>query len=321
MDNHYFHEGEREMQHRTGEEAMANMNGAILSPNIMPGAIRFLAQQPMIVLGSRDRNGDLWASPLFGEPGFVIAPNSQSVEMNLDKSLSVPGDPLWENIADDPNVGMIALELTTRKRIRINGRLYRAGNRARLAVELAYPNCPKYIQRRRFTGIIETSGPESATTGTTLTAEHLQMIQTADTFFVASAHPERGVDCSHRGGKPGFVQVLGGQELRIPDYAGNSMFNTLGNFITYPRAGIVFLDFDGGQVLSVTGDVSLDFDVPGTEEITGGTERFWHLRIRQWRHAVMAIRPTWEYIDASRFNPEIACPWDVACTSIAGEAL
>ena len=59
----------------------------------------------------------------------------------------------------------------------------------------------------------------------------------ADTFFVASAHAERGVDASHRGGLPGFVRVLGDRTLEIPDYPGNSMFNTLGNPAADPRAG------------------------------------------------------------------------------------
>jgi predicted pyridoxine 5'-phosphate oxidase superfamily flavin-nucleotide-binding protein len=321
MDTRYhFHEGERGVQRRVGEVAQATSNSAMISPAIAGGAIRFLSQQPMVVFGTRDRDGDMWASPLFGEPGFVTAPTDQLVLLDLTKSLPVPGDPLWENAATDPAVGMIALELASRRRLRINGQLHRAEDLARLSVEWAYPNCPKYIQRRRFTGIQRGSGPESAVTGVVLTAEQQQLIHGADTLFVASAHPERGVDCSHRGGNPGFVQVLGGQELLIPDYVGNSMFNTLGNFLSYPRAGIVFLDFDGGQALSVTGDVSLDFDMPGTEEVTGGTQRFWRLRVRKWRHAVMPTHLTWEYVDPSPYNPEVACPWDITGASAAGTA-
>jgi hypothetical protein len=75
----------------------------------------------------------------------------------------------------------------------------------------------------------------------------------ADTFFVASAHPEQGVDASHRGGLPGFVQVLDQHRLRIPNFLGNSMFNTLGNFVSYLDAGLVFLDFDRSQVLQLSG--------------------------------------------------------------------
>ena len=57
-----------------------------------------------------------------------------------------------------------------------------------------------------------------------------------DVLFIATAHATRGADASHRGGNPGFIEVLDGKTVRIPDYAGNSMFNTLGNLVVNPAA-------------------------------------------------------------------------------------
>ena len=75
----------------------------------------------------------------------------------------------------------------------------------------------------------------------------------AYTFFIASAHPEaassrdpaRGVDVSHRGGPPGFVRAEG-HRLLVPDYVGNTFFNTLGNLQLQPRCGLLFIDYQRG---------------------------------------------------------------------------
>ncbi len=99
----------------------------------------------------------------------------------------------------------------------------------------------------------------------------------ADTFFIASFHPEGGADASHRGGRPGFVRVLGPDRLAFDDYPGNGMFNTLGNLLAYTRAGLLFLDFEKGDVLQLTGqarvepDFSVAFHVDEVRDTPGQT--------------------------------------------------
>lgn len=306
-----FHEGEIQIQRRVGDEATAARNGGMISRTISAGALPFLAKQPMVVFGSRDGSGSLWASPLFGEPGFVQATSDRRVEIALADAVAMPNDPLWDNITSDSSVGMLAIELSTRRRLRINGQLRRIENTATMDVEWAYPNCPKYIQRRTFAGTSQAEAAHAqqpATSGQELTESGCHLIRAADTFFVASGHPRHGVDCSHRGGAPGFVQVLDRRQLRIPDYVGNSMYNTLGNFAVHPRAGIAFIDFNGGSVLSLTGNVTLEWDASGSEELTTGTCRFWRFNVEAWRHAGLTLRPRWEYVDASPFNPAVLVP-------------
>jgi uncharacterized protein len=65
---------------------------------------------------------------------------------------------------------------------------------------------------------------------------------------------------SHRGGKPGFVRVTqadGRTVLTSPDFFGNFHFATLGNLTLEPRAGILFVDFASGDLLSLTGDADV----------------------------------------------------------------
>ena len=83
-----------------------------------------------------------------------------------------------------------------------------------------------------------------------------------------------GVDVSHRGGRPGFVK-LDGETLTIPDFPGNNAFNTLGNFLINPKAGLVFPDFETGDLLMVTGKVELLDEEHEDVLAFKGAERAW----------------------------------------------
>ena len=134
----------------------------------------------------------------------------------------------------------------------------------------------------------------------------LAMIKKADTLFVASAHPERGVDASHRGGNPGFVRIIDDLTLRIPDYLGNSMFNTLGNLAVNPRAGLVFVDFEQGTTLQVIGRGEVLWDQEDPQDETGGTKRFWELHIDSWLQIEKAHELEWSFLDYSPYNPQLS---------------
>ena len=71
-----------------------------------------------------------------------------------------------------------------------------------------------------------------------------EFIETAPFFFLATATPE-SVDCSFKGGEPGFVQVVGENVLAWPDYDGNRMYRSLGNVAQNARVGLLFIRFDG----------------------------------------------------------------------------
>ena len=91
-------------------------------------------------------------------------------------------------------------------------------------------------------------------------------ITAADTFFIASVFSEdstdrsHGVDVSHRGGKPGFVQVVDDRTLIFPDFSGNFHFNTLGNIALNPKAGLMFPDFETGDMIYLTGAAETIWD-------------------------------------------------------------
>jgi predicted pyridoxine 5'-phosphate oxidase superfamily flavin-nucleotide-binding protein len=184
-----FHDGEQLIQQRFGEVEIAQRNGQIIADKIIPSALKFIEQQPMVVLGSVDVSQNVWASVLFGSPGFMTAVDQSTVEFDLNQAVCNSLDPFWTNIEHNPQIGMLVIELATRRRLRINGEVTRLSEtRLRLNVWESYPNCPKYIQRRHITRNQKSTSPlKEARTGLTLSAEQSAFIASADTFFVASA--------------------------------------------------------------------------------------------------------------------------------------
>ena len=253
-----YHEGELQVQERVGVLEEGAQNSRVIQDSIIKGALRFIGQLPMAVFGSLDQEHNVWASVFIGKPGFMQAEDKRTVNFNLTGIMHNADDPFWVNIQENQKVGMLAIELASRRRLRINGKISRiSDNHLRLHVEESYPNCPKYIQRRYLTSShneIDVALPVSEH-GKVLGDPQREIITKADTFFVASVHPERGVDASHRGGNPGFVTIVNDRTLRIPDYQGNSMFNTLGNFTANPRAGLIFPDLEIGRTLQVIGQI------------------------------------------------------------------
>jgi len=305
--NVLFHAGELAVQQRAGESQIARMNGGALSDRIPGGAVPFLAQQPMAVAASIAADGAVWASVLLGEPGFISAADARTVNIDIAMPLTAVDDPLWANLEYDNTVGLLVIELGSRRRLRINGRTSLEGaTQLTVDVVVAYPNCPKYIQRRHWSR--QAASPQRTVSGngrqgSTLDDRQRDWITAADTLFVASAHPERGADASHRGGRPGFVRIVDGGRLRIPDYSGNSMFNTLGNFESYPHAGLAFLDFERGRLLQLTGRPVIRWDLDDPQQHTGGTGRFWDFEVEGWRESDLPFQLQWEFIDFSAFNP------------------
>ena len=72
------------------------------------------------------------------------------------------------------------------------------------------------------------------------------LIEGAGFFFLATAS-EDSVDCSFKGGAPGFVKITGPATVEFPDYDGNRMYRSLGNIKRSARVGLLFLDFAGGK--------------------------------------------------------------------------
>jgi predicted pyridoxine 5'-phosphate oxidase superfamily flavin-nucleotide-binding protein len=300
-----FHEGELAVQRATGERATGAANGRIIADRLVPAAVGFVARQSLAAVASVDADGRPWCSPLLGPPGSFTVPDLGRVA--LDRAAGRPDDPLWSNVAGDPRAGVIFLEAESRKRFRVNGRVADPdGDPIVVEVAEVFGNCPRYITRRRLS--IEPARGNGtavgAATGVHLGDDERRIIAAADTVFVASANPAGLPDASHRGGRPGFVDVRA-DRLWIPDYPGNSMFNTLGNLRLNPAAGLLFIDFGASESLQLTGATVLDLAVADADTAgrTGGTGRGWTFTPSAWRRAPLPRRVHADLAELSRHTP------------------
>jgi predicted pyridoxine 5'-phosphate oxidase superfamily flavin-nucleotide-binding protein len=300
-----FHEGEIQIQREAGEEKIGTMNGAIISKRIMSGALPFLRQQAFVVIGSRSNDQSLWCSVVFGFPGFLSSDDGYSLTIDRTGLGIQVNDPLWENIDLDAAVGLLVIDLRSRRRLRVNGTISRlTPEEIVLSVAEAYPNCPKYITRRDLrVSQARHVLPLAASTGVQLGEDQMALFNRADMLFLATAHPTAGLDASHRGGPAGFVEVAGPHTLRIPDYPGNGMFNSLGNLAVDPRIGLAVIDLERRRSLQVTGTAAIEFGVQDPTNRSGGTNRFIKVNIDRWIELPLLVGLKAEFLDYSPFNP------------------
>ncbi|PNW84703.1 hypothetical protein CHLRE_03g155350v5 [Chlamydomonas reinhardtii] len=299
----------------------------------------FYEQQSLFYVGGRDATGQPWASVLVGRPGFVSAPDSSNLILQSYRRL--PEDPLL--LAPGAHLGGLGIDLVTRRRNRVNGTVLAepaasvsaappapaAAPVVRVAVDLSFGNCPKYIQVRDVrlrqdqlpplpsaapspaAAQHTASAPTAATAGVVvrgrgkeLGAAQLALIAAADTFFIATSYSGGGnrggarelqnavgCDISHRGGPPGFLRLerdpRGGPNpvLRWADYAGNNMFQTLGNLATDARAGLLIVDWATGDTLQLAGTAETDFQ----DRSLPGAQRSVRFTVTHFIHAAGAL--------------------------------
>ena len=282
-----FHHGEQVLQEQAGVRDRMEKFGRRVIRNHMPLQHRdFYQQQPFVVAAHVDNQGWPWASMLFGEkPGFIQSPDDKTLDISpvLD-----PLNPFKDAIERNQAIGLLGLELSSRRRNRLATRVKSASKaHFTLAVDQSFGNCPQYIQTREIEYIKDSERlPLSVHNLNRLDRDAKGLIHRSDTFFVASFYDSgeqsatNGADASHRGGKPGFVHIDEDGTLTIPDYAGNNHFNTLGNLLKNPKAGLLFVDFEHGHCLSLTGRTEILQDSPLIKHFNGA-QRLWTFKLEK----------------------------------------
>lgn len=293
-----YHWGSLAVQDRLGVREAAAHVGRSVAPRIKEVAADFLAQQPHLVVGAADGRGRLWASLLTGAPGFVraTAPDRIAVVGGVPE-----GDPLAGALATGgTRVGTISLDPRTRRRMRLNGTLAVTPGGFAVVAEQVFANCPKYLQKRQPVQLVA-EGAGVVRRGYALTPDQERAVRAADTFFVTTTAEADGADASHRGGLPGFVEVLSPTELAWPDYPGNAMFLTLGNLLTDARAGLLFPDWESGALLQLSGRAQTDFSAGGPD----GARRV-RFRVEAVVESVHPGRLLWSTPEYSPANPPLS---------------
>jgi uncharacterized protein len=281
-----FHPGELAIQARIGAQDRMDKQGRRVIREYLPEQHRqFFAQLPYLIVGTVDASGNLWASILVGEPGFISSPSDRTLQIAAKPLF---GDPLATTLKEGIDIGFLGIELHTRRRNRMNGIVAAIdANGFEVEVKQSFGNCPQYIQARKFElHEFDLQSPKSIHAIAVFGKSERQLIATADTFFIATAYQAEsagsaaGVDVSHRGGKPGFVRIDNDYTLTIPDFSGNNHFNTVGNLELNPHTGLLFVDFDRGNLLYLTGTTEVIWQGDEISKYTGA-ERLLRFRLER----------------------------------------
>ncbi|ESZ90947.1 hypothetical protein SBOR_8665 [Sclerotinia borealis F-4128] len=268
-----WHAGEEEMQKRLRVPQGENPT----SPYLSPYAANLLTRSPLLALGTLDSSGRPWTTLWGGEAGFAW-PVAQSV-IAVKATVDLEYDPVSEFLLgkssngqikreDSPGrmVGGLAIDLESRKRVKLYGRMAAgtlketAGNGVAEAslvvkIEQSLGNCPKYLNKKHI--IPRVPKPTLVSASIPLPKKAADLITRSDLFFISSSNHDSDMDTNHRGGPPGFVRILSndanGLIIVYPEYSGNRLYQTLGNLTTTPQAGLVFPDFNTGDVVYLTG--------------------------------------------------------------------
>ena len=320
-----FHQGEQEVQTRLGVRDRIESFAQRVVRDHMPDQHReFYGELPYLLVGTVDRTGWPWASMIVGAPGFLSADDPKRLRINAQPLV---GDPLNQTLRADAEIGILGIQLQTRRRNRMNGRVA-AISTAGIAVEVdqAFGNCPQYIQARSAELIPaeDRSAIPEVFHADRLDPRAREIISTADTLFIATAYagdeaadrdPTSGADVSHRGGSPGFVRVDDDGSFVFPDFSGNNHFNTVGNLVQNPKAGLLFIDFATGEMLYLTGTTEIQWD--GEEvDAFAGAERLIRVRPQQ---VVRVERGLPLKFDLDNYSPTLASTgnWQQAAEIIA----
>lgn len=276
-----FHRGEQRIQTRLGvRERVEKVGRRAIRRELTCRDRDLFARLPIVFIGSVDGSDRPWASVLGGRPGFARSNHARSLTLD---TTPIYGDPLHDCLQPGRQIGVLGIEYATRRRVRVNGTVAsESGAAIDVAIEQAFGNCRKYIQVREYLLLpsIDAIGVPNVVQSLNRFDDRARaIVADADNFYIATCsslernEPPDGADVSHRGGKPGFVKIVDERTLLFPDFSGNSYFNTLGNLLSNPRAGLAFIDFHSGDIASFTGYAQIIWDMNADYEFAGA-ERF-----------------------------------------------
>lgn len=242
------HEGEQAVQRRAGGYRPGR-GSPMFGSHLRAEFAEMIREQPLAILAAADHDAHLWATVLTSAHPLVGPGNSDTLLLD---ALPVHGDPLRNAFDTEQPCATLFLDLSALRRVRVNGRARRLGDRLELRSEQAFRNCSKYIHRRELLEPVPARPPRTLRS-TGLSARQQNWIAAADTFFVASNSAQHGADVNHRGGPRGFVRVVGPHALEWPDYRGNGFYMTFGNLELDQSCGLCFLDWENGHSLHLSG--------------------------------------------------------------------
>ena len=304
-----FHQGELLIQAESGvDQRIHKMGNKLIRDHIIDQHKEFFEHLSYVFIALHDEYGRPWVSVVQGDSGFIDSPDQKTLNISGEV---IAKEALCLQTHNDMPIGIVGLDLSNRRRNRLNGNL-NAGSRddfLSISVAHSFGNCPKYIQVRDFISSFR-QGISEQQQGVQQHfcefSEHdINLITQADTLFIASSEKPGGdLDVNHRGGKPNFVHVENNKQFWFNDYPGNNYFQTFGNIHIHSNIGLMFIDFDSGDLLLMSGKAHLEKAQNVDDQQDGNSQfiaRRCYFALDRGLRVKQAIKGTWSSAELSPF--------------------
>jgi hypothetical protein len=91
-----------------------------------------------------------------------------------------------------------------------------------------------------------------------LTPRETDFIVQRDTFYLATVSETGWPYVQHRGGPPGFLKVLGPNQLAYADFRGNTQLISVGNVSKNDRCSLILIDYPNRRRLKILGHMRVE---------------------------------------------------------------
>ncbi len=125
-----------------------------------------------------------------------------------------------------------------------------------------------------------------------LTAREVEFIELRDTFYIASVSDSGWPYVQHRGGPPGFLRVLGPNQLAYADFRGNRQLISVGNVSANDRCSLILMDYPNRLRLKLLGHIRFE------DARNAAPELIEHVELPDYRARIERIA----YIDIVAFD-------------------
>lgn len=219
----------------------------------------FLRHAPFAMLGFQREDGTQASLPAGGDPGVLVAIDADHLALPLSSDVAkVAG------ASDGSPAGLVALVPGYGETLRVNGRLRLPDDRDTvvLDVEAAFLHCAKCMLRSKlWTEPIPAADVDRPTTSGDLGTPAITDFLVRSPFLtLTTTDSDENTDVSPKGDPAGFVAVLDGQTLAIPDRPGNRRTDTMHNLIEHPEVEVVAFVPGDDRLLHVTGRARITDD-------------------------------------------------------------
>ena len=220
------------------------------------GCVELLANSPIAGFGYRDQEGNGHTTLVGGAPGFMRVESPTRISFDLGEKLHGP--------TKKGGVSFVFLLPGVGEVLRLNGTISALANdRITIAVEEAYIHCARAILRSRLWSEPQANGslPEDNLGEEISEPLHhptIAKILAASPFVFLSSWDANGAsDTSPRGDDRGFVQLLDGKTLALPDRKGNQRTDTFHNILSNNQISLVALVPGSTLLLHISGKAAL----------------------------------------------------------------